>query len=113
MLRLRRCAHLALALLLSIFSVAPHQHDGLSESFPTDRLVQVGKCDAPQERHFHAARDIHAQPCVACVRQHAAGALSVLVAAVERPIEIGAAVLPVVRTPNASLVLTQLRGPPA
>ncbi|HEX2123444.1 MAG TPA: hypothetical protein VHL59_17565 [Thermoanaerobaculia bacterium] len=114
MSHLRRGANFALALLLSIVAVVPHQHDGLAETLFQERTTQVGTCDAPQTRqHLHASRIAHTQPCVACLRQHSSGAVHVLVAAVERPVVVRAQTVAVAPEPAPSIVFTPLRAPPA
>lgn len=111
---LRRCANLALALLLSLIAVAPHQHDGVVDTLFQERETQIGTCDTPQTRqHLHASRVAHAHPCVACVRQHANGALHVLVAVAERPVVAAPMAIVVAQTPAPSIVFTPLRAPPA
>ena len=111
---MRRCAHAALALVLSVFAIAPHQHEGLRESLVQETVTaQIGKCETPQTRHFHAARSIHEHPCVACARQHSAGAMRSPAAPFK--------VLPATRTftvavshrASAIVVFTPLRAPPA
>ena len=113
MLFLRRCGHLALALLLSFFAVVPHGHDGLQEH-ARETVTNLGTCDAAEaQQHLHASREQRGQPCVACVRHHSAGALSPLGAASEPLVQVarfnagGAVVV------AASIVFTPLRAPPA
>lgn len=114
MSRLRRCAHLALALLLSIVAVAPHQHDGLAETLFAQETTQIATCEASQTRlHVHTAQVAHTRPCVACVRQHSAGTLHVLATTLERPVADGTFAIAVEQAPAPSVVFTPLRAPPA
>jgi hypothetical protein len=112
MLLARRCAHLALAVVLAIFAVAPHQHEGLVEHVrPT--VTNLGTCDEPDAQHLHASKEVHAQPCVGCVRHHSSGALNPLAGGAE-PLP-AVAVFTAVRTCAyaATVVFTPLRAPPA
>ena len=52
MWRLRELAHLTLVLILSAFSVAPHQHEGFTDHLLRDGVTQVGTCDAGPAPHF-------------------------------------------------------------
>jgi hypothetical protein len=113
MRRLRDFAHLTLVLILSAFAVAPHQHEGLTENLLRDSVTQVGKCDAPQAHHFHASRVVHARPCIACVRQHAAGALSLTAVAIPRPVVVGTPTSTLAAPATTTTVSTPSRAPPA
>jgi len=110
----RRVAYAALALVLSVFAIAPHLHEGLIENLRGGEiLAQVGACDDVSARHFHAAKTLHAQPCVACTRQHTAGALRTVIASIERPVIVGGTATGTIRLSAPSIVFTRLRGPPA
>jgi hypothetical protein len=111
MLLARRCAHLTLALVLGFFAVAPHQHEGLTEHV-RDTVTNLGTCDEPSAQHLHASDEVHAQPCVACVRHHSAGALNPLAAGAEPLPDV--TVYSAFRTSAiaATIVFTPLRAPP-
>jgi hypothetical protein len=112
MLLARRCAHLALALLLSVFAVVPHGHDGLQEH-ARQGVTNLGTCDAPEaQQHLHASEEQHAKPCVACVRHHSAGALSPLGAAAEPFVHSAVFNAANAFAVAASVVFTPLRAPP-
>lgn len=112
MLWLRRGAHLTLAIVLTFFAVAPHQHEGWAETFGRETVAQVGDCTA-QTTHLHAARATTAHPCVACVRQHSSGTFRALVTPVSKPVITGFGSVAIARTAPPTLVFTPLRGPPA
>ena len=112
---LRRSAYFALALILSLFAIAPHQHEGLTDVFGADAagtITNLGSCDAPNAHHLHNSREVVAHPCVACVRHHSAGALHAGALASHRLVEIPSvsAFWTVVR--STVIVVTRLRGPP-
>lgn len=112
MLLARRCAHLALALLLSFFAVVPHGHDGLQEH-ARETVTNLGTCDSPEsQQHLHASKVERAQPCVACVRHHSAGALSPLAAAAEPLVHGTSFDATGTLAVAASIVFTPLRAPP-
>jgi len=110
---MRTVAHLVLTLVLSAFAVAPHQHDGLTESVPRDSVTLFGKCDEPQAGHLHASRLVHARACVACVRQHASGALRLAPVAVPRPVVVGTPTHAIAAPAAATVTFALLRAPPA
>ncbi len=111
---LRRGAYAVLALVLSVFAIAPHLHEGLIENVRGgDVLAQIGACNDTSALHFHAAQTIHAQPCVACTRQHSTGAFRTASASVVRPVVADAIATGTIRHTAPSIVFTPLRGPPA
>lgn len=114
MSNLRRGAYAVLALVLSVFAIVPHLHEGLVENVRGGEvLAQVGACDDVSARHFHAAKPIHAQPCVACTRQHATGTFRTVTASIVRPVVVDAIATGTIRHTAPSIVFTPLRGPPA
>lgn len=113
MLTARRCAHLCLALVLTFFAVAPHEHEGLREHVSSDVATNLGTCDAPAGPHLHASREVPAKPCVACVRHFSAGALHPRGSAAEPLVAAATFVAARHFALAASIVFTPLRAPPA
>lgn len=108
----RRCAHLALALILGVFAVAPHQHEGLSDHAASEIVTNLGTCDAPERSHIHASREIVTPRCVACVRHFSAGALHPLTATAAPLVQPARFVARLELAVAATVVFTPLRAPP-
>lgn len=111
--RRSRWVFLAFALVLSAFSVFPHQHEGLAEDLFAPTIERIGNCDTPNVAHFHSARQVQSQPCVACERQRVVGALRVAPAPLERPAVLVAPPVVLIAPASVALVFTPLRAPPA
>ena len=111
--RLRQSLLVALTLVMSVFAVAPHQHEGFVEDLFRDGVEQIGKCQQPNTRHFHRAKAVHGDACVACARQHATGTFRGVVRLATPRVAIRFAVASFVRVASASIVVPRLRGPPA
>jgi hypothetical protein len=109
----RRPAHLALALLLSLFAIAPHQHEGLTENVFRETVTPVNHCDAENPRHFDAAKAAHPSPCVACVRNHSAGAFRTTLVGFTQFSTIDRPSIVIAAPATYSRDFTPLRGPPA
>ncbi|HEX2835535.1 MAG TPA: hypothetical protein VHW00_21160 [Thermoanaerobaculia bacterium] len=110
---LRRSAHLALALVLSLFAIAPHQHEGLAEHGFRDTVASINDCAPSAAHHFDAARVVHAHPCLACVRNHAAGAFRSTIPTFTQPSSVVRAAIVLTLPPTHFRDFTPLRGPPA
>jgi hypothetical protein len=109
----RRAALIALALLVTIFSVAPHQHDGLIDDlFKEPPLERIGTCSTPNLAHFHAARATQPHPCAACLRQHSAGTLDLVTAPYARLFVVAVVVAITAAPVSARVAVTTSRGPP-
>ncbi|HET7711179.1 MAG TPA: hypothetical protein VFL80_04560 [Thermoanaerobaculia bacterium] len=110
---IRFWAHAVLSLLVSLFAVAPHHHEGIAENLSGERIAKIGRCDTPNTRHFHRARAEEGPPCVACVRQHSAGALKALLSSTAPIAPLGILSGPPSAPSIGTLRLTSVRGPPA
>ena len=112
-LLMRRAAFLAITIVVTVFSVAPHEHDGFSEVLRKNTVESIGECHNATAHHFHAARLRQPHPCAACLRQHSSGTLRLV--AIPLAVRVTVATVVVIATsPRAgALVFTPSRGPPA
>jgi hypothetical protein len=110
---IRRATLIALALLVTLFSVAPHQHDGLIDDlFKEPSLERIGACSTPNVAHLHAARATRPHPCAACLRQHSAGKLDLVTASHARLFVVSFVTAITAAPINTTIAVAASRGPP-
>jgi hypothetical protein len=111
----RRGAVFILALTLTIFAVAPHDHEswGAETISAPDSVERVGSCNQTSAVHCHSGRTVHRHDCIGCTRQHSV--ITLHLARVDHA--IGSATALPARTDagsnSPSVSFAQLRGPPA